>query len=249
MQPKKVVIGIPNEGHVSDIAYDNHLALSFHLGRLEATMEYKPKLNPLKNRYEFYWHTVGRILTPMAREKLIASALQMKADYILMYDDDMILPIDMVEFMLKDMEEHPEIDILAPLAFMRNVPHYAVIYTTTEGYDEVRRSAYHVNNFYLDWPRDQLIECDAVGFGAVLINMRIFKDMKPPYCFSTTGAGEDLYLCFKAKKEANARIFMDTRVKLGHIGRPAIVDEEYHDKWTREHRGDEEEPETTGVAR
>jgi len=152
-----------------------------------------------------------------------------------MYDDDMTLPIDMVECMLQDMEEHPEIDVLAPLAFMRNPPHYPVIYTVTEGYDPVR-GTYYINNFVKDYPRNKLVECDAVGFGAVLIKVSLLNKMVPPYCFSTTGSGEDIYFCQKAKKEAGARVFMDTRIKLGHLMNPKIADADYFDEWRKKNK-------------
>ena len=228
----KVVVGIPDEGHTLPEAYDNHIIQSFHLGKLQQKWEYE-KRNP---RYEFYWFTAGRLLTQMAREKLLKEALALKADYILMYDDDMVLPIDMVEKMLEDMEKHPEIDILAPLAFMRSAPHSPVLYTSVEGYDSERHTPYFFTEVVHNYPKDQLVECDAVGFGAVLINLRIIEKMKSPYFFTTTGTGEDVYFCVKAKEEAKARIFMDTRIKLGHIANPHIIDEEYREKYIKDNK-------------
>ena len=85
-------------------------------------------------------------------------------------------------------------------------------------------------------PKDTLTECDAVGFGGVMIKMDLIKKMRPPYFFSTTGSGEDIYFCTKAKKEANARVFMDTRVKLGHLGSPKLIDEDYFKKWVKDNK-------------
>src|SRR4051794_32266146 len=96
---KKVAISIPSEGHTLPEAYDNHLLLSYHLGKMQELWRQEGR----SPRYEFSWHTIGRILTPMARESLINAALEGGMDYILMYDDDMTLPIDMVECMLQDM--------------------------------------------------------------------------------------------------------------------------------------------------
>lgn len=231
---KKVAMAIPSEGHTLPEAYDNHLLLSFHLGSLQE--KWKNEQRPIQ--YEFYWFTVGRLLTAYAREKLVERALEGGMDYIFMYDDDMILPIDTVEHLLIDMEKKPEIGILAPLAFMRNPPHYAVIYTTIDGYDQQTHRPYYINNFAKKYPKDALVECDAVGFGAVLINMEIVRKMKPPYFMSTTGSGEDIYFCNKAKQEVGARVFMDTRVKLGHIGSPKIIDEDYFEKWVKENNHD-----------
>jgi len=231
---KKVAISIPSEGHTLPESYDNHLVLSFHLGALQERWKHEDR--PIQ--YEFYWFTVGRLLTALAREKLVEQALASGMDYIFMYDDDMILPIDTVEYLLGDMEKHPEMDVVAPLAFMRNPPHYAVIYTTIEGYDQQKHQPYFINQFVKNYPKDTLIECDAVGFGAVLIKMETVRKMKAPYFFSTTGSGEDIYFCMKSRQEAGARIFMDTRVKLGHLGKPIIIDEAYFEKWVKDNKHD-----------
>lgn len=223
-------MSIPSEGHTVPEAYDNHLVLSFHLGALQE--KWKNENRPIQ--YEFYWFTVGRLLTALAREKLMEQALAGGMDYIFMYDDDMILPIDIMEHLIADIEEHPEIDVLAPLAFMRNAPHYAVIYTTIEGYDQESHKPYFINNFVKNYPKNTLTECDAVGFGAVLINLEMVKKMKDPYFFSTTGSGEDIYFCMKARQEADARVFMDTRIKLGHLGKQIVIDEDYFEKWVKD---------------
>jgi len=136
--------------------------------------------------------------------------------------------------MIDDFEKNPQIDILAPLAHMRNAPHYAVIYTTIEGYDQNSHRSYFTNDFVKNYPKDTLTECDAVGFGAVMIDLKILDKMVKPYFMSTTGSGEDIYFCMKAKSEANARIFMDTRIKLGHLSAPRIIDEEYYEKWIKD---------------
>lgn len=227
---KRIAMSIPSEGHTLPEAYDNHLVLSFHLGVLQE--KWKHENRPIQ--YEFYWYTVGRLLTALAREKLVQEALKANMDYIIMYDDDMLLPIDMVERMIEDVENNPQIDVLAPLAHMRNAPHYAVIYTTTEGYDDKAHAPYFVNNFVKNYPKDTLTECDAVGFGAVMIKMDMVRKITPPYFFSTTGTGEDIYFCMKARQDAGARIFMDTRIKLGHLSAPKVIDEEYYLKWIKD---------------
>jgi len=236
---KKVVISIPSEGHTLPESYDNHLLVAKHIGGLEVEWKYQ-KRNP---RYEFYWHTVGRLLTAAARERLAQAALEGEMDFMIMFDDDMTLPIDFIEAMLYDMEEHPEIGVLGALAFMRNPPHYPVMYTAHEGYDEIHHKDYFANQFVKKYPRNKLVECDAVGFGGVCIRMDVLRKMKPPYFFSTTGSGEDIFFCYKARQDAGARVFMDTRIKLGHLMNPKICDEDYFDKYNKENNIEfEDEP-------
>ncbi len=222
----KVAIGIPVAGDTQPESFDNLLLFAQWVGSWDKEMELK-NTSP---RYEFYWYSTGRILTAFAREKLVEEAIKARCDYILMIDNDMLLPPAYVKNMFKNLQEHPEIDILAPLAFMRNPPHFPVIYSVTEGYDANRGTTYYTNNVVKNYPKDQLIECDAVGFGSVLINMRILKKMSSPFFMSTTGSGEDIWFCNKARSEADARIFVDTRIKLGHLGNPIIIDEEFAEK-------------------
>lgn len=230
----KVAIGIPSEGHTLPEAYDNHLIQSMRLGGYQERWRYE-KRNP---RYEFSWFTAGRMLTQMAREKLIAVALEAEMDFIIMYDDDMLLPPDMVLRFLETMEARPYVDVLAGLAFMRSAPHYAVMYNVKEGYDEVRHQDYYINHWVVDYPKNKLVECDAVGFGAVCIRMDMVRKMKAPYFMSTTGTGEDIFFCHNAKEQANARIFMDTRIKVGHLGDPILIDEAYWEQYRKTHKID-----------
>ena len=66
--------------------------------------------------------------------------------------------------------------------------------------------------------------------------MSIIKKMKEPYFMSTTATGEDIFFCVNARKQAGARVFMDTRIKLGHIGDPVILDEPYWEKYRKTHK-------------
>lgn len=233
VKPKiyKVAVGIPNEGLTKPEAYDNHLVVSFHLGKIEERL--KQTNAPIQ--FEFYWHTVGRLLTPVAREQLVETAKAGKMDFIIMYDDDMVLPLDMFERLLEDMLEHPEIDILAPLAFMRGAPHFPVMYTINESYDQERGSEHYISDIAKKYPKDSLVEADAAGFGAVCIRMSMVEKMTAPYFFTMTKTGEDIFFCHKAKKETGARIFVDTRIKLGHVGNAPVIDEEYYEKFAKEH--------------
>ena len=67
----------------------------------------------------------------------------------------------------------------------------------------------------------KLVEVDAVGFGCVLINMNVIKDMKFPWfvfeIFRGRRLPEDLNFCRKARRRGY-RIYADTSLHLDHIG-------------------------------
>lgn len=231
-QKVKVVVAIPNEGMTVPPAYDNRMLLMLHLGILQERSLSKP-VTPDGAIFEFFHFTVGRLLTPVARETLADHALNAGMDYMLFIDDDMITPMDMFE---KLYNRH--VDIVAPLAFTRNAPHYAVIYNCESGWDPVAKSDYMINHYVRNYPENELVRCDAVGFGAALIKMDVIRNMKPPYFMSTCGTGEDVLFCYNARK-TGAKVYMDTAVKLGHIGPAIIVDEPYaKDYWATKEKRD-----------
>ena len=220
----KVVIAIPNEGHTHYMAYDNRMLMMIHLGALQERSLHEPVTKD-GAILEFFHFTAGRLLTPAARESLADHALSSGMDYMLMIDDDMTTPLDLFEQLY-----NRQVDIVAPLAFTRNAPHYAVIYNCESGWDPVTKNDYFINHYARNYPENELVHCDAVGFGAVLIKMDVIKRMKKPYFMSTCGTGEDILFCYNAQQQAGAKVYMDTACKLGHISSPLVVDEAYA-KW------------------
>jgi hypothetical protein len=153
----RVLVSIPNEGHAQVEAYSNRLVNMYCLGKLEKEGELL-KHTP---RFEFYFFTLGRMFTPVAREEAAQEAMKGGFDYLYMIDDDMICPDDL----FTKLQKH-NVDIVAPLAFTRNPPYSPVIYASVEGWDDVINADYFLNNVVKNYPKDSLVECDAVGFGA-----------------------------------------------------------------------------------
>lgn len=257
-KPVKVVCAIPSMGYTHAEAYCNRLINFLHMGYLEqegkvlhamkdillarlGPDETTKVFNEYSEKHHIYWSkdgtrfefmlaVVGRIFTPVARDQAARMTLEHEADYLYMIDDDMICPDDMFETLYAH-----NVDVVAPLAFTRNYPHKPVMYSQLAGYDPVARKDYMSNYTVQNYPKNQLVECDAVGFGAVLIKAKVLSDLRAKFdggskwFMSTCGTGEDIYFCYQAKK-VGARIFMDTACKLGHLGAPICVDEDYAEK-------------------
>lgn len=222
LQPKeenvvRVLIGLPHEGMTGSEAYTNRLANFMHLGKLEE----RGRLLKSSPRFEFLLYTCGRMHVFFAREEMAKQAIAADCDYLFMVDDDMICPNNLFEKLYED--DKP---IVAPLAFTRNFPHKPVIYKCIEGWDAVSRKDYFSNHAVMNYSKEQLREVDAVGFGAVLIKTEVLKAVATPRFMSTCGTGEDILFCYKAKKVGQFT-WVDTRVKLGHIGHPIIVTDDY----------------------
>lgn len=233
----KVVIGCPNKGVTDPAGLDNYLEMMLHLGGLEVASKLGIKElehsgpngtqkqifdYPEDTQFDFFITTIPRVFPALAREKIAERAMDIEADYLFMFDDDMIMMPDLFERLYKHQK-----DIVAALAFSRLYPHTPVIYNLVEGYDAVAQKKYYTNLAVKTYPKDTLLECDAVGFGAVLIDMKVLKKMEKPWFMSTSGAGEDVNFCWKAH-DLGFHIFSDTATKIGHLGeRPTITEETY----------------------
>jgi hypothetical protein len=228
--PVKVMFAVPNEGHTSPAAYDNRMEMCFRMGTLQALsrtgqtefddvhFDY-----PMGRQFKFYNATIGRVFTALARERLAEQAVESGMDYLFMVDDDMIVPSDLFERLYRH-----NVDLVAPLAFTRYEPYKPVLYRLRAGYDSAERKDYYINYAVLDYPKNSLVKCDAVGFGAVLIKTSVLKALKKPWFMTTSGAGEDIHFCHSAGR-AGFGIYSDTSTKLGHLGDPKEITEELYE--------------------
>ena len=212
----KVLWGIPNEGNCDPSAYDNRLEMAMHIGIRQERDQ----------KYEFSLSTIGQVLTPIARERIAEIAIENDFDYLFMIDDDMLSPPDLIFKLL----EH-NVDIVAALAFTRYPPHNPVIYNVTDGIDSVTRTKYFINNVVKTYPKNTIVQCDAVGFGAVLIKVPVLRFVQQKFgkmFQSTCSAGEDILFCHHAG-ELGIKIYCDTLNKIGHVGHPNIITEETYE--------------------
>lgn len=210
---KKILVAIPTEGNIPGAAYDNHLEFMFQMGKKAHKLPFACSIA-----------TVGGVFTPMAREEIAKAAIRENFDYVFMFDDDMILPMDCLERLYRH-----DVDVVAALAFMKRPPHYPVVFVQRKSFEHGR--AVFLNMVVKNYPKNCLFECDAVGFGAVLIKTDIIRKMNPPYFMSTCGTGEDVLFCYNAKDQAGAKVFCDTGTRVGHLAaRTKIIDETEYEK-------------------
>ena len=215
----RVLLGIPTKGGTDPESYDNRLEMAIHLGNLQTLSalgkkEYCGVVYDIPDgvEYQFSLSTIGEVFVAYAREQMANTAVNEGFDYLWMIDDDMLAPPDLFEKLVRH-----DVDIVAPLAFMRFFPHKPVIYNFAEGFDVVTKQPYYQNYVVDRYPKNQLVECDAVGFGSVLIKVPIFKKIRKPWMMVMTGSGEDIHFCHQAR-ESGFRVFMDTSTQLAHLG-------------------------------
>lgn len=160
-----------------------------------------------------------------ARNKIAKMALRMKAEYVLMVDNDTILPHDALVNLLDD-------------AKMVNLGFYAHRGGDNKysGRTNICRLYNPDGKKYFNYPLESEYTADEVagmqkgkvevhggGMGCALIKTDVFEFLKYPWfewVQYKTGKmlSEDLFFCEKCKKKG-IKIYADTRVTCGHIFR------------------------------
>ena len=208
----KVMTCEPSAGLVDCLVFDNRIDFYMELARLES-----------RSNFKFFTGNTGRMGINYAREAMAEAAIVQGMDYILMIDDDQIVPKEMFERLYKTMQDQ-KADIVAPMVTQRIHPFKPVMWKHSHfKADDGKKS---VSCDFIDtYEPDEVISVDAVGFGVVLIKTELMKKIALPRFFSNNNFGEDIWFCMRAKGQAGAKIVVDTSIKVGHLRSPEVATE------------------------
>lgn len=161
-----------------------------------------------------------------ARNTFVERAIDGGYDRVLWLDSDMRFSPDVLERLSADMDVLG-LDYVAALCFKRVYPTAPVIYDRLDPLENAP-GLYGVH-IYKDYPRDQLFQIAASGFGCVLTSVQLLKDIwdnfGPPFNY-VANLGEDISFCYKAG-ELGATLWCDSSVKVGHIGSVVFSEQTY----------------------
>lgn len=172
-----------------------------------------------------------------ARNSLARKAIVEKFDRILWLDSDMTFDADLLEKLSEDMTEG--VDMVSALYVTRKGKIKPVIFDKC-GYDHVQGS-FEVKpyaNTYYDYPRDSMFEIDACGFGGVLMNVSLLKEVEEKFGLPFSpilGFGEDISFCLRVK-ELGKKIYCDSRITMGHVGNHTYTEEDYDERGNADSR-------------
>lgn len=219
----KVVIATPMMGNIIPRFFDRWTDWIMHLRDLE-----------YKAPFKFYFASTGNILTAWAREYLSADAVNLGADFILFVDCDMIFPFDIFERLYARMLQRDiQVDVITPLMFMRNPPHYPVIYKVNRGWDAQRQQEYYKTEIVKEYPKHTLLKVDAAGMGICLVRADVLRKMPPPWFMNTSATGEDVYFSERASRQGFG-VYVDTTIDdIIHLGENAFVNEKFYQDYKK----------------
>lgn len=161
-----------------------------------------------------------------SRNQLTEIARASECEYIFFLDSDMTFKGDILKRLLEDAEKE-NLDIVTGLAFTRRLPIRTAIFKKCEYSVDKDGQLFPDAENYNDYPKDSLFPIQACGMACCLIRMsmvdKVLHKFGLPFS-PAQGWGEDLSFCIRAR-ELGAKIYCDSRVKVGHIGK-MVVDEE-----------------------
>lgn len=150
------------------------------------------------------------------RNKLVRAGLDNGSDYLLLLDSDQTFPPDMIETMVSDLEDNPELEAVTGLYTWKEPPYIPHVYRS---YDPETKKYMIAGGF----PLDELFQVDGAGCGCLMVKADVFKRTPEPWFKfgaweDSLPMGEDLYFCYKAKP----MMVCDPRIRSGHY-RTAMV--------------------------
>jgi len=201
-----IMIGVPCYGQVDPEVLEDWMRFAYHCGRRMP-------------RYDFFLGIKTKSEQFRARIAIVEAAQQMNCDWLLMLDDDMVInpfvtsgPSDEYGF-LEKMIAHDK-DICGALYWQRggNCEPVLMHKVNENGYRFLRD----------DEVTGGLQKVDVAGGGCLLIKMRVFDKVGPPFFEPEHRYGTDVQLCQKAA-EKGIEVWADTSIELGHIKKDKVV--------------------------
>lgn len=208
----KVLIAINNLTSVSQLAYANHCQFWYRLGK------------QFGSEVDFGLCNPRRMSIDRMRNFAARAALDLQFDYLLFIDDDVLLPFNTVERLLK-----ADKDVVAGVTLIRGYPYHPMIFNFLGPILSADGKTHFVDNYEtLADPETGLLECDAVGFSCCLIKSKVLRELEPPYFITIDGkCTEDVYFCNKAKLERpGTSVYVDIKVLTAHILGDDIIEPE-----------------------
>jgi glycosyltransferase involved in cell wall biosynthesis len=197
----------------------------------------------IEGHHQLINRLIHHTLIGNARNQIAHSAVENKCDYLFFIDSDVVIPPDA----LKRLVAHNK-DIVSGMYFHKQAPFYPVAYMREV---DAMRNETGLYNGIAEYPKDTLIEVDAIGMGCCLIKTDVFKNfiadtkhtmdngeektytecyafepLPPPV--GMIAMGEDMAFC-KRCQDKGYKIYLDTGLQCKHQT-VRYIDEEYYEK-------------------
>lgn len=162
-------------------------------------------------KHDFMFIGMQRMKVAAARERIMEEALQADCTHLFFMDADHILVDETLGLLL----EHKEAAMVSGLICKRSYPFETVAFKFVSGMNHGLVLAQLKAN-------GKLYDVDACPFGCNLLNLTKIKKLDIPY-FADGKFRSDISMCLKIRDELQEKIYVDSRVVVGHLGDAPIV--------------------------
>lgn len=162
-----------------------------------------------------------------ARNLIAQNAIKYGFDRVMWFDSDMKFAPDTMIRLAEDLDKGHE--FVSGLYFSRQAPIRPIIHKDVKW--KVKDDGWIDSSaeLYWDYPKDELFEIAACGFGCCITSVRLLKRMCDKYgspFYPLMGMGEDTTFCFRATQDGK-KIWCDSRIKAEHIGLYEYSEKDY----------------------
>lgn len=200
---KKLLVGIPGYDGIVAECQENIIGMMYRTAR-ETDLQLGIKVIVKREQWR-------------ARNTLVTAALAGRFDYLLMLDDDMLVPHNLITSLLA----HDK-DVVGALYYQRGGYFRPVIMDFMENeYGEINSRFWQAHDDRIVSNRG-LHQVDIIGGGCMLFKTHVFDKMSHPIFQWEKEAGTDVAICHRLK-EAGFKVYCDTSIELGHVGDKQVI--------------------------
>lgn len=204
VKKKKILVGIPSWDGVVAEAQKGVFGMAYYCGR--HMPEYDLAILPITKKEQF-----------RARNNIMDAAIANDFDYVLMLDDDMVIPHNLLHRLIAH-----EKDVTGALYYQRGGQYHPVIMRRIHQ-ERGQHGAHFISQVDpMITTNRGLHQVDVIGGGCMLFKTEVFKKIIQPYFATESGLGTDLAICGRLR-DAGVEIWCDTSIELGHVGDKKII--------------------------
>ncbi len=162
-------------------------------------------------KHDFMFIGVQRMKVAAARERIIEEALKADCTHLFFMDADHIMADNTLDLLC----EHADTTMVSGLICKRCYPFETVAFKfVSDMKHELVAAQLKVNG--------KLYEVDACPFGCNLLNLERIRELESPYFFDGKFRS-DISMCLRIREELIEKIYVDSRVLVGHLGDAPVV--------------------------
>lgn len=205
VKKQRVLIGVAGFHGVIPECQENFFALAYRCGRDFPQYDFLLKIMIKREQFR-------------ARNNLVDLAITNGCDYLLMLDDDMVVPPDLFNKLVT----HDK-DVIGALYYQRGGSYHPVIMKQINKKDGLRGINFiHHFDPMIQQPGLYQLDGGVIGGGCLLFKTDVFRKIEQPYFWVDGIVGTDVHICDKLT-QAGVPLWVDTSIELGHVGEAVVI--------------------------